>query len=120
MLLNMHHSSILLPFWGPLDHVWTLRLVIQALSLSPVRTHKQPHGTESQCLDSIWLKHTSLTSHLRLLTRQAHWLEIITRIQPLAHLNHHTAAAHHLAGFALSVDLAQTDPLTKLLVVIYL
>lgn len=57
MLLN--HSSILLPFWGPLDHVSILRLVIQALSLLPVRTHKQPHGTESQCLDSIWLKHTS-------------------------------------------------------------
>lgn len=37
-----------------------------------------------------------------------------------SHLNHHAAAAHHLAGFALAVDLAQTNPLTKLLVVVYL
>lgn len=36
------------------------------------------------------------------------------------YLDHDTAAAHHLAGFALPVDLAQTDPLTKLFVVINL
>lgn len=34
------------------------------------------------------------------------------------YLDYDAAAAHHLAGFALSVDLAQPDPLAKLLVVI--
>lgn len=43
-----------------------------------------------------------------------------TDLQADTHLDDHTAAAHHLTGFALSVDLAQTDPLAKLLVVINL
>lgn len=34
------------------------------------------------------------------------------------YLDYDAAAAHHLAGFALAVDLAQPDPLAKLLVVI--
>lgn len=34
------------------------------------------------------------------------------------YLDYDAAAAHHLAGFALSVDLAQPNPLAKLLVVI--
>lgn len=38
----------------------------------------------------------------------------------LTYLDDYTAAAHHLAGFALAVDLAKTDPLTELLVVINL
>lgn len=38
----------------------------------------------------------------------------------MIHLNYHTAAAHHLAGFSLTVDLTQTDPLAELLVVINL
>lgn len=36
------------------------------------------------------------------------------------YLDHDTAAAHHLAGFAFTVDLAQTDPLAELLVVVNL
>lgn len=36
------------------------------------------------------------------------------------YLNNDAAAAHHLAWFTLTVDLAQTNPLTKLLVVINL
>lgn len=34
------------------------------------------------------------------------------------YLDYDAAAAHHLAGFAFTVNLAQPDPLTKLLVVI--
>ncbi len=47
-------------------------------------------------------------------------LRVRTGLQSDTHLNDYTAAAHHLAGFALSVDLAQTNPLTKLLIVINL
>ena len=36
------------------------------------------------------------------------------------YLDHDTAAAHHLAGFALTVDLAETDPLPELLVIVNL
>ena len=36
----------------------------------------------------------------------------------MPHLNDHTAAAHYLPGFALAVDLAQTNPLAELLVVV--
>ena len=36
------------------------------------------------------------------------------------YLDHDTAAAHDLTGFALAVDLAKTDPFAKLLVVINL
>lgn len=36
------------------------------------------------------------------------------------YLDHDTAAAHHLAGFALTVNFAQTNPLTELLVVVNL
>jgi hypothetical protein len=36
------------------------------------------------------------------------------------YLDHNTAAAHHLTGFSLPVDLAQTNPLAQLLVVINL
>lgn len=40
--------------------------------------------------------------------------------QKRIYLDHNAAAAHYLAGFALTVNLAQTNPLTKLLVVINL
>lgn len=36
------------------------------------------------------------------------------------YLDDDTAAAHHLAGFALTVNFAQTNPLTELLVVVNL
>lgn len=38
----------------------------------------------------------------------------------MIYLDHDAAAAHHLAGFAFTVDLAQTNPLTELLVVVNL
>jgi len=37
-----------------------------------------------------------------------------------AYLDHDTAAAHHLAGFALTVDLTKADPLAELLVIVNL
>lgn len=40
--------------------------------------------------------------------------------QQCIYLDHDTAAAHHLAGFALTVDLAETNPLAELLIVINL
>ena len=38
----------------------------------------------------------------------------------IIYLDDDTAAADHLAGFSLTVDLAQPDPLTELLVIVNL